>query len=136
MRTAASCHGKPLDRSCVTTNVIAKCGHFQTNKFLYSVHVTWATAMTNRNRSVSWNLASVLAACAFGGAIPVLWASGRLREFEADNSKLKKLLAEAHPYSDALKGVFGIKRWQHENRPYRLKPHRERLVFAVMKVLG
>ena len=34
----------------------------------------------------------------------------RLRELEAENSKLKKLLAEAHLDISALKGVFGVKR--------------------------
>jgi putative transposase len=34
----------------------------------------------------------------------------RLRELEAENSKLKKLLAEAHLDIHALKGVFGVKR--------------------------
>lgn len=34
----------------------------------------------------------------------------RLKELESENSKLKKLLAEAHLDIDALKGVFGVKR--------------------------
>jgi putative transposase len=34
----------------------------------------------------------------------------RLKELEGENSKLKKLLAEAHLDIDALKGVFGVKR--------------------------
>ena len=34
----------------------------------------------------------------------------RLRELEAENAKLKKLLAEAHLDISALKGVFGVKR--------------------------
>ena len=34
----------------------------------------------------------------------------RLRELEGENSKLKKLLAEAHLDIEALKGVFGVKR--------------------------
>ena len=34
----------------------------------------------------------------------------RLRELEAENSKLKKLLAAAHLDIHALKGVFGVKR--------------------------
>jgi putative transposase len=34
----------------------------------------------------------------------------RLRELEAENSKPKKLLAEAHLDIHALKGVFGVKR--------------------------
>ena len=34
----------------------------------------------------------------------------RLRELEAENSKLKRLLAEAHLDISALKGVFGVKR--------------------------
>jgi len=34
----------------------------------------------------------------------------RLRELEAENSKLKRLLAEAHLDIHALKGVFGVKR--------------------------
>ena len=34
----------------------------------------------------------------------------RLRDLEAENAKLKKLLAEAHLDIDALKGVFGVKR--------------------------
>ena len=34
----------------------------------------------------------------------------RLRDLESENSKLKKLLAEAHLDIDALKGVFGVKR--------------------------
>ena len=34
----------------------------------------------------------------------------RLRELESENSKLKKLLAEAHLDISALKGVFGLKR--------------------------
>ena len=33
----------------------------------------------------------------------------RLKELENENSKLKKLLAEAHLDIDALKGVFGVK---------------------------
>ena len=33
----------------------------------------------------------------------------RLRELEAENSKLKRLLAEAHLGIDALKGVFKVK---------------------------
>ena len=34
----------------------------------------------------------------------------RLRELELENSKLKRLLAEAHLNIHALKGVFGTKR--------------------------
>ena len=34
----------------------------------------------------------------------------RLRELEAENSKLKRLLAEAHLDIHTLKGVFGVKR--------------------------
>jgi putative transposase len=34
----------------------------------------------------------------------------RLRDLEAENAKLKKLLAEAHLDIHALKGVFGVKR--------------------------
>jgi putative transposase len=34
----------------------------------------------------------------------------RLRETEAENAKLKKLLAEAHLYIEALKVGFGVKR--------------------------
>ena len=34
----------------------------------------------------------------------------RLRELEGENTKLKKLLAEAHLDIHALKGVFGVKR--------------------------
>lgn len=34
----------------------------------------------------------------------------RLRELEAENGKLKKLLAEAHLDIHALKSVFGVKR--------------------------
>ena len=34
----------------------------------------------------------------------------RLKDLESENSKLKKLLAEAHLDIDALKGVFGVKR--------------------------
>ena len=34
----------------------------------------------------------------------------RLRELEAENSKLKKLLAEAHLDVEALKVAFGVKR--------------------------
>jgi putative transposase len=34
----------------------------------------------------------------------------RLRELEAENTKLKRLLAEAHLDIHALKGVFGVKR--------------------------
>lgn len=39
-------------------------------------------------------------------------ASGaqRLRELEAENAKLKKLLAEAHLDMHALKSVLGVKR--------------------------
>jgi putative transposase len=33
-----------------------------------------------------------------------------LRELEAENAKLKKLLAEAHPDMHALKSVLGVKR--------------------------
>ena len=33
-----------------------------------------------------------------------------MRELEAENGKLKKLLAEAHLDIHALKGVFGVKR--------------------------
>jgi putative transposase len=33
----------------------------------------------------------------------------RLRELESENAKLKKLLAEAHLDTHALKGVFGVK---------------------------
>lgn len=34
----------------------------------------------------------------------------RLREVEAENAKLKKLLAEAHLHIEALKVGFGVKR--------------------------
>jgi len=34
----------------------------------------------------------------------------RLREIEAENAKLKKLLAEAHLDMHALKSVLGVKR--------------------------
>lgn len=34
----------------------------------------------------------------------------RLRELEGENSKLKRLLAEAHLDMHALKSVFGVKR--------------------------
>lgn len=34
----------------------------------------------------------------------------RLRELEAENAKLKKLLAEAHLHIEALKVGFGVKR--------------------------
>lgn len=34
----------------------------------------------------------------------------RLKELENENTKLKKLLAEAHLDIDALKSVFGVKR--------------------------
>ena len=34
----------------------------------------------------------------------------RLREIEAENGKLKKLLAEAHLHIEALKVGFGVKR--------------------------
>lgn len=34
----------------------------------------------------------------------------RLREIEAENAKLKKLLAEAHLHIEALKVGFGVKR--------------------------
>ena len=34
----------------------------------------------------------------------------RLKELEGENAKLKKLLAEAHLDSHALKSVFGVKR--------------------------
>jgi len=34
----------------------------------------------------------------------------RLRDLEAENAKLKKLLAETHLDISALKGVFGVKR--------------------------
>ena len=34
----------------------------------------------------------------------------RLRDLEGENSRLKKLLAEAHLDIQALKGVFGVKR--------------------------
>jgi len=34
----------------------------------------------------------------------------RLRELDAENGKLKRLLAEAHLDISALKGVFGVKR--------------------------
>lgn len=34
----------------------------------------------------------------------------RLREFEAENAKLKKLLTEAHLDMHALKSVLGVKR--------------------------
>lgn len=37
--------------------------------------------------------------------------AGRLRELEAENSKLKKLLAEAHLDIHALNTAFGVKRW-------------------------
>ena len=36
--------------------------------------------------------------------------TGKLRELESENAKLKKLLAEAHLDIHALKGVFGVKR--------------------------
>lgn len=34
----------------------------------------------------------------------------RLRTLEAENARLKKLLAEAHLDIEALQGVFGVKR--------------------------
>jgi putative transposase len=34
----------------------------------------------------------------------------RLRDLEAENGRLKKLLAEAHLDIQSLKGVFGVKR--------------------------
>ncbi|KLO57211.1 transposase [Delftia tsuruhatensis] len=34
----------------------------------------------------------------------------RLREIESENARLKKLLAEAHLHSEALKVGFGVKR--------------------------
>ena len=34
----------------------------------------------------------------------------RLREFEAENARLKKLLAEAHLDIHVFKSVFGVKR--------------------------
>ena len=34
----------------------------------------------------------------------------RLKELQAENAKLKKLLAEAHPDVEALKVAFGVKR--------------------------
>jgi putative transposase len=34
----------------------------------------------------------------------------RLRDLEAENAKLKRMLAEAYLDIDALKGVFGVKR--------------------------
>lgn len=34
----------------------------------------------------------------------------RLRELEAENAKLKRLLAEAHVHMHALKSVLGVKR--------------------------
>ena len=37
-------------------------------------------------------------------------AATRLREIEAENGKLKKLLAEAHLHIEALKVGFGVKR--------------------------
>jgi putative transposase len=43
------------------------------------------------------------------GALQVSEAK-RLRELEAENAKLKKLLAEAHLDVDALKVAFGVKR--------------------------
>ena len=36
--------------------------------------------------------------------------AAQLRELEAENAKLKKLLAEAHLDIYALKGAFGVKR--------------------------
>lgn len=36
--------------------------------------------------------------------------AAKLRELEAENGKLKKLLAEAHLDIHALKSVFGVKR--------------------------
>ena len=39
----------------------------------------------------------------------------RLKDLESENSKLKKLLAEAHLDIDALKGVFGVKRYPHRS---------------------
>ena len=36
--------------------------------------------------------------------------ASRLRDLEAENTKLKKLLAEAHLDIHALKSVFGVKR--------------------------
>jgi putative transposase len=37
----------------------------------------------------------------------------RLRELEAENAKLKHLLAEAHLDMHALKNVLGTKSWSH-----------------------
>ena len=36
--------------------------------------------------------------------------AAKLRDLEAENNKLKKLLAEAHPDIHALKSVYGVKR--------------------------
>lgn len=47
----------------------------------------------------------------FGGteAFDARW----VRELEAENAKLKHLLAEAHLDMHALKSVLGVKRWPH-----------------------
>jgi putative transposase len=39
-----------------------------------------------------------------------LSVSGRLRELESENAKLKRLLAAAHLDMHALKSVLGVKR--------------------------
>jgi putative transposase len=44
----------------------------------------------------------------FGGMEPS--DAAKLRELEAENNKLKKLLAEAHLDIHALKSVFSVKR--------------------------
>jgi putative transposase len=44
----------------------------------------------------------------FGGMVAS--DAAKLRDLEAENNKLKKLLAEAHLDIHALKSVFGVKR--------------------------
>ena len=44
----------------------------------------------------------------FGGMEP--YEAAKLRELEAENNKLKKLLAKAHLDMHALKSVFSVKR--------------------------
>ena len=45
----------------------------------------------------------------------------RLRELEAENAKLKKLLAEAHLDVEALKVAFGVKREAHRGNGRRCR---------------
>lgn len=41
--------------------------------------------------------------------------ASRLRDLESENTKLKKLLAEAHLDIHALKSVFGVKRYLRQS---------------------